>query len=221
MRTLGIETSSSRGSVALLDAGTLVGRAEHRQPSSHAELILPLIDRLLAEASWPRASLDRIVVGIGPGSFTGLRVGLALAQGIALGLDCPLIGIGSLRAMAAATPETRPSLRCPVLDARRDELFIALYERDVELVAPRAVPRAELRERLLEMAAGRSFVVIGEDSPPLEGLPSYRSADTDLPDAAWTARLGERTEPDGLPVEPLYVREAGATLPTLPPSPLG
>ena len=92
MRVLAVETSSPRGSVALLEGGRLLAEKSHEQPNSHAEQILPLIRELLAEAGFAPSSLDRIGTGIGPGSFTGLRVGIALAVGIGLGLDRPVVG---------------------------------------------------------------------------------------------------------------------------------
>src|SRR5687768_454757 len=125
VRVLAIETSSPRGSVALLDDDRLVVELEHDQPNAHAERILPLVERALEAAGFDRTSLDRVAVGIGPGSFTGLRVGIALAEGLALGLDIPIIGVASLRAMAAAVPAAEARIRIPVLDARRDEVFVA------------------------------------------------------------------------------------------------
>ncbi|HET7540536.1 MAG TPA: tRNA (adenosine(37)-N6)-threonylcarbamoyltransferase complex dimerization subunit type 1 TsaB, partial [Polyangiaceae bacterium] len=96
MRIVGIESSSRRGSVALLEGERLVASAEHEQPNNHAERLLPLFEQLLAETGWPKSSLDRLGVGIGPGSFTGLRAGIALAEGLSVGLDRPLWGVGSL-----------------------------------------------------------------------------------------------------------------------------
>ena len=86
-RVLGIETSSRRGTVALVEDGQVVASLGHDVPNGHAERMLGLVDQALAEAGWAKASLDRIAVGVGPGSFTGIRVGIALAQGLALGLD--------------------------------------------------------------------------------------------------------------------------------------
>ncbi|MEB2323652.1 MAG: tRNA (adenosine(37)-N6)-threonylcarbamoyltransferase complex dimerization subunit type 1 TsaB, partial [Sorangiineae bacterium] len=124
MRVLGIETSAAaRGTVALAEGGVRLAEASHEVRSAHAELMLPLIARLLAEAGWARGSLDRLAVGVGPGSFTGVRVGIALAQGIALGLGVPVVGVPSLAAMARAAPPHVSGLRVPLLDARRGEVF--------------------------------------------------------------------------------------------------
>jgi tRNA threonylcarbamoyladenosine biosynthesis protein TsaB len=90
--------------VAVTLDGKVLGALFHEELNAHAERVLGLIEELLASAGWTRGSLDRVAVGVGPGSFTGLRVGIALAQGIALGLARPLIGVGSLRAMASGLP---------------------------------------------------------------------------------------------------------------------
>src|SRR5438552_3135763 len=126
VRTLGIETSTSQASVALLEGGRVVLARAHARPKQSAERLLPLIAELLEEAGWPRSSLDRIGVSVGPGSFTGLRVGIACAQGLSLGLGIPLVGVTSLQAMARAVPESILGLRCAILDARRAEVFAAV-----------------------------------------------------------------------------------------------
>jgi tRNA threonylcarbamoyladenosine biosynthesis protein TsaB len=220
MRVIGIETSSRRGSVALVEEGRPVLFGSHEQLNAHAEAILPIVHRLMAEAGWPRTSLDRVAVGIGPGSFTGLRVGIALAQGIALGLGIPVVGVGSLQAMAAAVPVRDTRSRCPLLDARRNEVFAALYASEgAELAAPVALPRAGLRDALDRVCPRAQRLVLGEICAELDLLDEpLRGAQTDLPHAIWTAVLGA-TLPPPEAVEPLYVRDAGATTPSLPPSP--
>lgn len=233
MRVLAIETSSARGSVALIETGRVVAEAGHERPNAHAEEILPLVRRLLGEAGWASSSLDRIGVGIGPGSFTGLRVGIALAQGLGLGLDRPVVGVGSLRAMARGVPPEHPGARCALLDARRDEVFLAIYDEPRELVAPRAVPRSALLAAFApdgELAPSRlpgapaELVLVGESIPELEasrpGLSRFASPDTELPSARWVGILAGELDPGLHPAEPIYVRGAGATLPDLPPSPL-
>jgi len=216
VRVLGIETSSRRGSVALLERGQVVATASHEELNAHAERLLPLIDRALAEAGWSRATLERVAVGVGPGSFTGLRVGIALGQGIAVGLGIDLVGVGSLRAMAAAVPSDRPGSRWALLDARRGEIFLAAYDQGGnELLAPVAIPPADIESRMAEVSAPETRILLGE---VLEVLPStsgarLRSHETDLPHASAVARLGELATPAEAGVEPLYVRDAGAALP--------
>ena len=118
MRILALETSSPRGSVALTEGVTLIASEEHSEPSAHAELMLPLVSRALARAGWSRSSIDRIAVGVGPGSFVGLRVGIALAEGLSLGLGRPVVGVGSLSAMLGALSREHAGPRAALLDAR-------------------------------------------------------------------------------------------------------
>jgi tRNA threonylcarbamoyladenosine biosynthesis protein TsaB len=165
--------------------------------------------------------LDRIAVGTGPGSFTGLRVGIALAQGIAEGLERPLVGIGSLLAMALAAPGASAALRCPVLDARRGETFFAVYTpAGVELLGPRVAGSvAELEAAVLSLDPAALF--LGSGCPSLTaGCRANRSSETDLPHARWTA-LAALVAVPGSPVVPAYVRHAVAIIPQLPPNPLG
>ncbi len=219
MRILGIETSSVRGSVALLDELVTIVSLSHERENAHGESILPLVERALAEAGWSAAQLDRVAVGLGPGSFTGLRVGIAIAQGISEGLEVPLVGVPSLYAMALAVPAEQYGVRCALLDARKGELFTALYdEHGQELAAARV---AASTESLAQLGAGHSDVLfLGGGVALLPNLPRvFRSSETDLPHARWTALAARSASPTGL-LEPLYVRHDVATVPRLPPNPL-
>jgi tRNA threonylcarbamoyladenosine biosynthesis protein TsaB len=223
VRVLAIETSTRRGSVALLDGGRPTFALEHDKLNAHAETLLPLVERVLAETGSARSSIDRLAVGVGPGSFTGLRVGIALAQGMALGLDRPLVGVGSLRAIARGAPSEDTRVRVVALDARRDELFVAAYAPDGrEVLAPCALGRAVAAARVAELLAGTVALGLGELAPELGAavVPLARD-DLDLPHATWVAVLGADADPATFAAEPNYVRGPGATLPNLPPSPLG
>jgi tRNA threonylcarbamoyladenosine biosynthesis protein TsaB len=223
VRVLGIETSTRRGSVALLEDGRAVFSLHHEKQNAHAETLLPLVERVLAQTGSVRSSLDRLAVGVGPGSFTGLRVGIALAQGMALGLDRPLVGIGSLRAIASGAPADDRRVRVVSLDARRDELFVAAYGADgSELLAPCAVGRSVAAAHVAKVLGGVPALGLGELAGALGELvvPLARE-DLDLPHASWVAVLGADADPVTALAEPNYVRGPGATLPNLPPSPLG
>jgi tRNA threonylcarbamoyladenosine biosynthesis protein TsaB len=221
VRILGIETSCGRGSVALVEGTTTICTLTHERENAHGESIQPLIQQALSDAGWSPASLDRIAVGTGPGSFTGLRVGIALAQGISEGLELPLIGVSSLRAMALALPAQRTGARCSVLDARRGELFVGMYTPEgAELRPEHLVTGAAALEQLgREFANGIVFVgsagVLGH--LPTENV--FHSPETDLPHARWTA-LAARSLPTPATVVPLYIRHAVAVVPRLPANPL-
>lgn len=209
MRILGIETTSRRGSVALLEGDSVVSRRLHESSSSHGEVMLPLVGELFAESGWPRTALDRIAVGTGPGSFTGIRVGIALAKGIGLGLDRPVFGIGSLRAMCRGVPRDLPGSRCAVLDGRRDELFVGVYGIDgTELESPRIVPRTSADP--LAVLGGSSRVLVGEILEGLPGLRAFRSELTDLPHAVGVALAGAESSESSASAEPFYLRPVDA-----------
>jgi tRNA threonylcarbamoyladenosine biosynthesis protein TsaB len=219
VRTIGFESSSRRGSVALIEGNRLIACLSHEEPNSHAELLLPLLERLLAEAGWPKSSLDRLGVGVGPGSFTGLRAGIALAEGLSVGLDRPLIGVGSLRAMAYGALREQTGPCCALLDARRGELFAAVYStQGLELVAPIVLASAELPAFLTESAV---TTLVGEIAHGLsQGRVLVSGTTLDLPHARWVAALASQLDEIDFPPEPQYVRGIGATLPTLPRSPI-
>src|SRR5258706_14395258 len=127
MKVLGIESSGTRGGVALVESGKLLGTRLLEKGMVHGREIAPSIRSLLDEARWAAEALDLIACDIGPGSYTGLRVGLAAAKGLALALGRPLIGVASLDAMADAARDQARVL-CPAMDARWDQIYGAVYE---------------------------------------------------------------------------------------------
>jgi tRNA threonylcarbamoyladenosine biosynthesis protein TsaB len=217
VRVLGIETSTSQASVALLESGNIVLERAHARPKQSAERLLPLIAELLTEVGWARTSLDRIGVSVGPGSFTGLRVGIACAQGLSLGLGVPLVGVTSLRAMSRAVPDALPGVRCAVLDARRGEVFIAAYgagPRAAEALPPLALDSLAAHD-IVSRQLPPPLVWIGSGLALLGIAPTFSSAATEQPSAGAIGLLAEELDPAENPALPVYVRDAGATLPDL------
>jgi tRNA threonylcarbamoyladenosine biosynthesis protein TsaB len=231
VRILALETSSQRGTVALAEgARTVAVRAYDAHPSGggHSAHAMRFVHDALTEAGWERASLDRIAAGAGPGSFTGLRVGISVAQGIALALGKPAVGVGSLRAMCHGVPGSLPGLRCAFGDARRAELFAAAYDASGEHVAGVAtIPRANLSAWISSVSGGAPVVLVGRVLADLaEGIDPdiagqiFRSELTDEPHATCVAEVAGGLDPALAPCEPEYVREADAIRPTLPRHPL-
>ena len=128
MNLLAIETATEACSVALIHGDEVIARSEIA-PRRHAELVLPMADALLAEAGLGRHALDAIAVGRGPGAFTGVRLGISLAQGMALALDVSVITVSSLAALALEAPEDDATILA-VIDARMGEVYAASYRRD-------------------------------------------------------------------------------------------
>jgi tRNA threonylcarbamoyl adenosine modification protein YeaZ len=238
---LGIETSSPIGSVALVEDGRLLAEASHDTPNSHGERLLGLIEELFVRTGRERRDLDRIAVGRGPGAFTGLRIGLSLAQGIAQGLSIPAVGIGSLRALALGGSSTLPSVRVALLDARRGELFLACYrDNGEELVAPCTISRGALGTWLLErdaalddridpereriavlgaVARGLTSAELDRSRLPPERFTFAVDPLTDYPSARAVASMACNSKSLG-PATPDYLRDADAIKPALPPCPL-
>jgi tRNA threonylcarbamoyladenosine biosynthesis protein TsaB len=131
MNLLAIETATEACSVALIHGDEVIARSE-LAPRRHAERVLPMADELLAEAGIGRHALDVIAVGRGPGAFTGVRLAVSLAQGMALALDLPVVTVSSLAALALEAPDDGDddTAILAVIDARMGEIYAASYRRD-------------------------------------------------------------------------------------------
>jgi len=127
MKTVAFETSAAMGGVAIGDQGALIGETRFAEKLVHARELIPALDALVAAAGWTPADLQRLVVSIGPGSFTGLRIGLAAAKVLALELGAELIGVDSLDVLAANAPFDGPF--AVLVDARRESVYLRRYQR--------------------------------------------------------------------------------------------
>lgn len=125
MNILAIETATEACSVALLHGDALLDRSE-LAPRRHAELVLPMAEELLAEAGITRRQLDAIAVGRGPGAFTGVRLAISVAQGLALALDIPVLPVSSLAALAMQAPNSGTAILAAI-DARREEIYAGTF----------------------------------------------------------------------------------------------
>ncbi|MGH7386409.1 MAG: tRNA (adenosine(37)-N6)-threonylcarbamoyltransferase complex dimerization subunit type 1 TsaB, partial [Candidatus Rokuibacteriota bacterium] len=126
MRLLALETATLAGGAALLDDGRLVGEIRLNIALTHSERLMAVVDRLLQDCGGDARSLDALAVSVGPGSFTGLRVGAATAKGLALALEIPVAPVPTLDALAATLPFADAPV-CPLLDARKGEVYCCLY----------------------------------------------------------------------------------------------
>ena len=138
-KVLGIDTSTALLSAAVLDRGRLVAecarestRSRDRRPgrSNHAEGLIPVIDEVLRRAETDFSGLSLLGVAVGPGSFTGLRIGISTAKGLVYGSDTPVVGVRTLEAAAYRVPMgDGTTFICPMIDARKGEVYGALYRR--------------------------------------------------------------------------------------------
>ena len=216
MRVLAIDTALEACSAAVLDTGASAVAAHESLPMQrgHAEALMPLIARVMERARVKFDELDRIAVTTGPGSFTGLRVGIAAARGIALAAAKPAIGITTLAAYAApfiAADDSLPVVAA--IDARHEHVYLQVFgPAGRTVVTPRLLP---LREALRLAATGAPRVVgtaanmLAAIWPPGERAPraiERRGA----PDIDWVARLGALAADTSAPVKPLYLRAPDA-----------
>lgn len=229
---LAIETSTLTASVALLREGHIVAQREGGV-NSHSEVVLAFIDECLKETNQKLDALDAIAVGTGPGSFTGLRIGMATVKGLCFACDLPLVAVSS---MAALTEDARrfhqgPCILIPVMDARRKEVFVSGYvlrNEALEKVIPEMVLAPDKVEDTLTAHIGNpgfnelEVILFGDGAlayrEQLKGLGTISSQARPTPSAEAVARLADSALRTGQPaadlssVAPTYIRLAEAEI---------
>ena len=238
MLILGIDTATTVASAALVEDGKLVREAV-RDPKekpngggsvrgNHAATLLPLIDRLLKESGRGLSAVNGIAVALGPGSFTGLRIGLSTVKGLVYGSDTPVVGVPTLQVVAARVDDFDGFI-CPFLDARKKEVYAALFHKSgerLERIAEDAVVPAEVAIEAARARIGSErCLFIGDAVGAYEDMvkailgangrltlgAGYRST------AASAAVIGEQklrrgeSDPVG-PLAPIYLRPSEAEL---------
>ena len=216
MRVLAVETSTLSGGVALLEDERIVGEYLLDVRSTHSERLMAGVDRLMADAGWPPEALDGLAVAVGPGSFTGLRIGLSAVKGLALALSVPIAAVPTLDALAAALPYAAWPV-CPVLTARKGEVYASLYRwhagaarREWEYLA---LSPAGLAARFTE-----PVILVGDGAGSVHSpLAELGPAPSRRPSPAWVGHLGLRMIREGDTVAPaalvpLYLRPFEAEL---------
>jgi tRNA threonylcarbamoyladenosine biosynthesis protein TsaB len=216
MRILAIDTALEACSVAVFDTegGSRARSRSLPMARGHAEALMPLIATVMSDARTEFGELDRIAVTVGPGSFTGLRVGVAAARGIGLAAGKPVVGLTTLAAMAVPfidADDTKSLL--VVIDARHDHVYMQLYGPGGRtLVAPRVV---HLRDAIRAAMASPTRIVgnaakLVEAAWPENERKPLLVNEVKAPDIVWVARLGAAADPDPASIKPLYLREADA-----------
>lgn len=227
MTLLALETATDTCGVALLHDDDVVAEAHLHRPRVHAERLTPLVEDVLRHAACTREALDAVAVSMGPGSYTGLRIGVSTAKGWALATDADLVGVPTLEAYAAqVAPAAAPDdVICPLFDARRDEVYAAAYRVAPDGFSPQAETTALTVDALPEWMGtvdGRLWLVgdgAAKSRDVLAGIGTGHAVlppDDVSPSAAWVARRGRRRldehgPDDRATFEPLYVKEVHAT----------
>ncbi|RKY65697.1 MAG: tRNA (adenosine(37)-N6)-threonylcarbamoyltransferase complex dimerization subunit type 1 TsaB [Candidatus Latescibacterota bacterium] len=216
MRVLGIETATELASVALVEDGEVLAEVLLPLRRKLTEELVPVIDWTLKRAGVKLGELDGVAVSIGPGSFTGLRVGMSTAKGLCFACGLPLVGVPTLKAMASRLALSQLPI-CPLLDARRNQIYSALYKFEggslKELSPPRATSLEELlsslerpvvftgdavgkfRRKIEELKCGATF------APPELSRPAASSVA-----ALGSVALAEGETSDLSSLEPIYIR---------------
>ncbi len=216
MRVLAIDTALAACSAAILDTqhGGIIARESLPMLRGHAEALMPLIRRIMDEADTVFRNLDRVVVTTGPGSFTGLRVGIAAARGIALAINKPAVGLSTLSAYAA--PYLADDDNAPVvvaIDARHNHVYLQVFATGGRTVAgPRLAP---LSEAVRAAAAAPARIVGSAAQLVADGLAvtdatPFHVDDAGAPDIDWVARMGAALPEGQSPPKPQYLRAADA-----------
>ena len=210
MIVLAFDTALAACSAALYDTRLdKVLSARHAlMAQGHAEALPGMIAGVMGEAGLAMSAIDRIAVTRGPGTFTGVRIGLATARGFALALERPAIGIGTLEALAAAVPAGGERSVVSIIDARRGEVYLQIFAADG---TPQDDPRlASIESAVEQIPENARLVGTGADLPAFAAFRTEIAQVPALPDAACFIRRAATMAPDAALLEPLYLRAPDA-----------
>ncbi len=240
MKILGIDTATTTASAALVEDSRLIGEEVYpedglrdsalplRGRANHAEILLPLVERLLKKAGLSLREISAFAVSIGPGSFTGLRIGLSTVKGLAYGSNIPVVGVPTLLAIAKRVTDWEGMI-CPFLDARKKEVYTALFQKKGEtldrIAEDLVCPPGKIIQRIQSLNNQGRCLFVGDGINAYEALirsslgerVSLTLGDSYPSTASAVAWLGENRfrekETDLLgPLVPVYLRSSEAEL---------
>jgi len=195
---LGIDTTGAECSAAIVDSAKIHAYGSETIHRGHAEKLAPMVDQLFKTTGISARQLDKISVCCGPGSFTGLRVGLSFAKGLALPWEIPVVGISGLEVWARSADPSASKTVVSCADVRRGEMFWQIWDKGIAKAAPRLTSEDEFKKA---QSTGMEGVGSGADIPHPFISPAI---------VAW---LGLNRSPRDYPAEPLYHRPPDAKLP--------
>jgi len=193
MKVLGIETSGLIGNIAVCDGNTVVGKKTYGKNFSHGKEIVSSLESIFNEINWEPNDIDLIAVSIGPGSYTGLRIGVTCAKTLAYGLQKPVIDVPTLDVLVENVKDNNAKIICPVIDAKRKSVYACMYDRnknkritDFLIISP---------DSLIDMLPD-SALIFGDGIAPYKqifaqkNLTIVEDEKLGIADAANVARLG-------------------------------
>lgn len=226
-----IETATRSCSVALSKDGTIISLKESSEKNTHSVLLTKFISEVLSDTGCKYSGLDAIAVGSGPGSYTGLRIGVSTAKGLCYAIDKPLISVGTLATLSMGMRSVfrnesgglKPLLFCPMIDARRMEVYTALYDTKGEEIKP---PSAEILtgESFTDLLTGHCIVFAGDGAEKcrnfLNDIPNAVFLDDLIVSSRYMAELAEQKFNAGIfedvaYFEPFYLKDFVAGRPTV------
>lgn len=219
MQILAIETATPVGSVALVNEAGIIASYSWQVNSSHSEELMAAVGRILSSSAVKVLKLDGVAVSIGPGSFTGLRIGLSTAKGLCFANQIPLVAVSTLKALASRFPFCKYRV-CPMLDARKKQVYTCLYDTSEGairgLFSPEAITPDEFLERLDEptlFTGDGAFLYQKNIINRLNERAFFAPFHLAFPDAGAIGRLGilklkKGQKTDAFSIEPTYIRGA-------------
>ena len=216
---LAVETAGSACSVAIAQGDRVIAAERREMRHGHGEALMPMVDAVAVRAGIAPASLDFVAVSLGPGGFTGIRVGLAAARGLALASGARLVGVSSFAAVAALHPP-REGVLLVALDSRRSDLYVELRDRrGGRLAPPAAILSDELPRWLAAIIADAPLTIAGDAAAAAAAALPGRAVVALVPDTAPDARgvlaamRNGLAEPSEAAVAPLYLRPPDVSFP--------
>lgn len=219
---LNIDTSTSVCSVALAKDGQIIGLKENNEGSNHSLLLGTYIDELLKETGTEISQVDAVAVSIGPGSYTGLRIGVSMAKGLCFGAGKPVIAVGTLQALARSVSDKlqEDALYCPMLDARRMEVYTAFFDKNnravtdtkAEIITPDSFSDILAKNKVYFFGNGSDKVKTLLTSPQANYLEKIETSAVNMVEIA-EQKFTDKQFEDVAYFEPFYLKDFIATTP--------